>query len=124
MKKKRMIMIVAMVLVLVWREDVFAVESGTTQVSLQADWLKREITSIAWKKDETVTLRNYIGSESVIVTPKEVGGKEVTRIGDSCFLRKIGSSGSADTKALLKSGNLPLRKMVSTVIQLLGLSAL
>ena len=39
MKKKRMIMIVAMVLVLVWREDVFAVESGTTQVSLQADWL-------------------------------------------------------------------------------------
>ena len=40
MKKKRMIMIVAMVLVLVWREDVFAVESGTTQVSLQADWLQ------------------------------------------------------------------------------------
>ncbi len=50
MKEKRMIMIVAMVLVLVWREDVFAVESGTTQVSLQADWLQREITSIAWKK--------------------------------------------------------------------------
>ena len=40
------------------------------------------------EEDETVTLRNYIGTESVIVTPKEVGGKEVTRIGDSCFLRK------------------------------------
>ena len=115
MKKKRMIMIVAMVLVLVWREDVFAVESGTTQVSLQADWLQEGDYQYSVEEDETVTLRNYIGTESVIVTPKEVGGKEVTRIGDSCFLRKT---------ALLKSGNLPLRKMVSTVIQLLGLSAL
>ena len=97
MKKKRMIMIVAMVLVLVWREDVFAVESGTTQVSLQADWLQEGDYQYSVEEDETVTLRNYIGTESVIVTPKEVGGKEV---------------------------NLPLRKMVSTVIQLLGLSAL
>ena len=110
MKKKRMIMIVAMVLVLVWREDVFAVESGTTQVSLQADWLQEGDYQYSVEEDETVTLRNYIGTESVIVTPKEVGGKEVTRIGYP--------------KALLKSGNLPLRKMVSTVIQLLGLSAL
>ena len=88
MKKKRMIMIVAMVLVLVWREDVFAVESGTTQVSLQADWLQEGDYQYSVEEDETVTLRNYIGTESVIVTPKEVGGKEVTRIGDSCFLRK------------------------------------
>lgn len=28
------------------------------------------------EEDETVTLRNYIGTESVIVTPKEVGGKK------------------------------------------------
>ena len=83
-----MIMIVAMVLVLVWREDVFAVESGTTQVSLQADWLQEGDYQYSVEEDETVTLRNYIGTESVIVTPKEVGGKEVTRIGDSCFLRK------------------------------------
>ena len=88
MKKKRMIMIVAMVLVLVWREDVFAVESGTTQVALQADWLQEGDYQYSVEEDETVTLRNYIGTESVIVTPKEVGGKEVTRIGDSCFLRK------------------------------------
>jgi len=77
-----------MVLVLVWREDVFAVESGTTQVSLQADWLQEGDYQYSVEEDETVTLRNYIGTESVIVTPKEVGGKEVTRIGDSCFLRK------------------------------------
>ena len=121
MKKKRMIMIVAMVLVLVWREDVFAVESGTTQVSLQADWLQEGDYQYSVEEDETVTLRNYIGTESVIVTPKEVGGKEVTRIGDSCFLRKTDLRA---VQALLKSGNLPLRKMVSTVIQLLGLSAL
>ena len=91
-------MIVAMVLVLVWREDVFAVESGTTQVSLQADWLQEGDYQYSVEEDETVTLRNYIGTESVIVTPKEVGGKEVTRIGDSCFLRKNGSSGSADIR--------------------------
>ena len=65
MKKKRMIMIVAMVLVLVWREDVFAVESGTTQVSLQADWLQEGDYQYSVEEDETVTLRNYIGTESV-----------------------------------------------------------
>ena len=54
MKKKRMIMIVAMVLVLVWREDVFAVESGTTQVSLQADWLQEGDYQYSVEEDETV----------------------------------------------------------------------
>lgn len=49
MKKKRMIMIVAMVLVLVWREDVFAVESERHRFHRQTG-SKREITSIAWKK--------------------------------------------------------------------------
>ena len=48
MKKKRMIMIVAMVLVLVWREDVFAVESHRFRYRQTGS--KREITSIAWKK--------------------------------------------------------------------------
>lgn len=124
MKKKRMIMIVAMVLVLVWREDVFAVESGTTQVSLQADWLQEGDYQYSVEEDETVTLRNYIGTESVIVTPKEVGGKEVTRIGDSCFLRKTDLRAVQISEGIVEIGNLPLRKMVSTVIQLLGLSAL
>ena len=52
------------------------------------DWLQEGDYQYSVEEDETVTLRNYIGTESVIVTPKEVGGKEVTRIGDSCFLRK------------------------------------
>ena len=114
-----------MVLVLVWREDVFAVESGTTQVSLQADWLQEGDYQYSVEEDETVTLRNYIGTESVIVTPKEVGGKESDENRRFLLFEKNGSSGSARyPKALLKWGNLPSREMVSTVIQLLGLSAL
>lgn len=78
-------------------EDVFAVESGTTQVSLQAIWLQEGDYQYSVEEDETVTLRNYIGTESVIVTPKEVGGKEVTKSEIPAF-EKNGSSGSADIR--------------------------
>mgnify|MGYP000155144985 CR=1 FL=1 len=64
MKKKRMIMIVAMVLVLVWREDVFAVESGTTQVSLQADWLQEGDYQYSVEEDETVTYETISGRKA------------------------------------------------------------
>lgn len=50
MKKKRMIMIVAMVLVLVWREDVLQWNLERHRFRYRQTGSKREITSIAWKK--------------------------------------------------------------------------
>lgn len=88
MKKKRIIMFVAILLILAWREEVFAAESGTAQVSQQEEWRQEGDYQYSLEADGTVTLRNYIGTESVIVTPKEIEGKAVARIGDSCFLRK------------------------------------
>ena len=91
-------MIVAMVLVLVWREDVFAVESGTTQVSLQADWLQEGDYQYSVEEDETVTLRNYIGTESVIVTPKRSRWERSDENRRFLLFEKNGSSGSADIR--------------------------
>lgn len=33
----------------------------------------------------TVTLDKYLGSDSTVLIPKEIGGYKVTKIGDSCF---------------------------------------
>ena len=98
MKKKRMIMIVAMVLVLVWREDVFAVESGTTQVSLQADWLQEGDYQYSVEEDETVTLPKLYRDGKRDCHTERSRWERSDENRRFLLFEKNGSSGSADIR--------------------------
>lgn len=82
-------------------------EEAEDETVAQNDEEVRENGEYRYKlnEDGSITLLQYIGSESAVITPQEIDGMPVTVIGEACFYRQKQLSGVQVSEGVVEIGD-------------------